>query len=141
MNCLRLSFSVPPNASCARKGSGPRAMFTRTGSEDSPSRIGARVQHAYWSGSRQFDHLVGYWILQMRYQPSGDVLGVLAQSQNLESHIHAVERIPSRVGGPSAQLVPIRFVHANKPNNVDKLMLAFDALVLSETIGRQVAFG
>src|SRR2546422_685865 len=33
---------------------------------------------------------------------------VLAKSQNLESHIHAVERIRSQVGGLSAQLVPIR---------------------------------
>jgi predicted RecB family nuclease len=66
---------------------------------------------------------------------------VLAQSPNLESHIHAVERIPSQVGALSTQLVPIRFVRANRPNNTDKLMLAFDALVLSETMGRQVAFG
>jgi predicted RecB family nuclease len=66
---------------------------------------------------------------------------VLAQSQHLESHIHAVERIPSQVGRQFAQLVPIRFVRANKPNNVDKLMLAFDALALSEATGLQVAFG
>ena len=66
---------------------------------------------------------------------------VRARSQNLESHIHAVERIPPQLGGPSAQLVPMRFVRANRPNNVDKLMLAFDAYVLSETMGRQVTFG
>lgn len=68
-------------------------------------------------------------------------LGVRARSINLESHIHAVERIPRQSAVSAVQWVPIRFVRANRPNNVDKLMLAFDAYVLSKTIGCQVAFG
>jgi predicted RecB family nuclease len=62
-------------------------------------------------------------------------------SQNLESRIDVIERLPSNTAALPPQIVPIRFVRANRPNNVDKLMLAFDALVLSETIGRQVDFG
>ena len=45
------------------------------------------------------------------------------RAQNLESRFHAIERIPSSSG--PAQLVPIRFVRAKRPTNVDKLMLAF----------------
>src|SRR5215813_11286478 len=42
---------------------------------------------------------------------------VLARSQNLESHIHSVERIPAQGAAPP-QLVPLRFVRANRPNNL-----------------------
>src|SRR2546426_7978014 len=58
------------------------------------------------------------------------------RAQNLESRFHAIERIPSSSG--PAQLVPIRFVRAKRPTNVDKLMLAFDALVLSVTMGAEL---
>jgi predicted RecB family nuclease len=66
---------------------------------------------------------------------------VTVRSQDLESHLHAVERITCPVPTKSAPLVPIRFVRANRPNNVDKLMLTFDALLLSEITERQVPYG
>ena len=62
-------------------------------------------------------------------------------SENLESHIDAIERLSLQTAALSPQFVPMRFVRATRPNNVDKLMLAFDALVLSEVTGEQVAFG
>src|SRR5216684_3009393 len=51
-----------------------------------------------------------------------------AQGQNLESRVHVVERVPSRVKGKAIQFVPSRFIFTNKLTKDDKLMLAFDAL-------------
>jgi predicted RecB family nuclease len=65
----------------------------------------------------------------------------LAQAQCLESGLHAVERLPSEGRGKPAQFIPIRFVFTNKLGENDKLLLEFDALVLSEVLGREVAFG
>jgi predicted RecB family nuclease len=52
-----------------------------------------------------------------------------------------VERIPSGERGQSAQFVPIRFVFSNKLTRHDKLLLAFDALVMSKVLGRKVILG
>ncbi len=61
--------------------------------------------------------------------------------QNLESSLHAVERVPSEGRGQPGQFTPIRFVFTNKLTRDDKLLLAFDALVLSEVLGRKVGQG
>jgi predicted RecB family nuclease len=63
------------------------------------------------------------------------------QSQNLQCSCHAVEQIPSAGRGRPAQFVPIRFVFRNKLNRDDKLLLAFDARVLSEVVRREVGLG
>src|SRR5262245_15667738 len=59
----------------------------------------------------------------------------------LGSTIHAVERISSEGRGRPALFIPVRFVVTNKVIRDDKLLLAFDAVVLSEVLGRDVAFG
>ncbi len=59
----------------------------------------------------------------------------------LQSRLHAVELIPSAGRGQPAQFVPIRFIHRNKLTQDDKLLLAFDAFVLSEMLGRAVSLG
>ncbi|MDN5940502.1 MAG: IS66 family transposase [Nitrospira sp.] len=64
-----------------------------------------------------------------------------ARTQNLESSLHAVERAPSEGRGRPGQFTPIRFVFTNKLTRDDKLLLAFDALVLSEVLGRKVGQG
>ena len=64
-----------------------------------------------------------------------------ASAENLESAIDALERPPGDAPGTPAQFIPVRFIFANKLNRYDKLLLAFDALVLSEALGRQVDFG
>ena len=64
-----------------------------------------------------------------------------AQTDNLESRLHAVERVPSEGRGRPAQFIPIRFIYRNKLTPHDKLLLAFDALVLSEMLGREVSIG
>lgn len=60
------------------------------------------------------------------------------QAQNMESIIDAMERIPSEKSGKAAQFIPIRYIFRNKLTKDDKLLLAFDAFVLSEQLGRKV---
>jgi predicted RecB family nuclease len=62
-------------------------------------------------------------------------------TNDLESRLQAVERIPSEGRGRSLQFVAHRFEFANKLTKNDKLLLAFDALVLSEAVGRKVSLG
>jgi len=64
-----------------------------------------------------------------------------AVGKYVETIIHAVERIPSKRKSALAQLIPIRFVFTNKLNRDDKLLLAFDAFVLSEMTGHDVGLG
>jgi predicted RecB family nuclease len=59
----------------------------------------------------------------------------------LESHLHLVERVPAKGRGKAAQFVPIRFVFRSKLTRCDRLVVAFDALILSELTGRLVNHG
>jgi hypothetical protein len=52
-----------------------------------------------------------------------------------------VEQIPSAGRGRTAQFVPIRFVFRNQLHRDDKLLLAFDARVLSEVLRRGIGLG
>ena len=67
--------------------------------------------------------------------------GVLAQAPHLESHLHAVERLPSQGRGKPAHFIAIRFVPTNKVSKDAKLLLAFDTLALSEMLGQEVSLG
>ncbi len=66
---------------------------------------------------------------------------VVVRTENSETRIAAVERVLSEGRGRAAQFVPVRFVWRNKLNRDDKLLLAFDAMELSETLGRDVPVG
>ncbi len=59
----------------------------------------------------------------------------------METCLPAVERIPSAGRGQPAQFVPIHFLYRNKLTKDDKLLLAFDAFVFSEMLGRTVSSG
>jgi predicted RecB family nuclease len=59
----------------------------------------------------------------------------------IESKLHAVERIPPEGRGRPAKFVPMRFIFTNKLGRDDKLLLAFDALVLSEAVTREINVG
>jgi predicted RecB family nuclease len=63
------------------------------------------------------------------------------RAQDLECTLHALERVPSDTAGKPAQFIPTRFISTNKLGKHDKLLLAFDALVLSEALGRKVDLG
>jgi len=65
----------------------------------------------------------------------------VVRAQSLESCLHEVERAPAEGRGQPSQFIPIRFVFTNKLTRDDKLLLAFDALVLSELLGRKVGLG
>jgi hypothetical protein len=58
-----------------------------------------------------------------------------------ESHLHAVERVPAEGRGHATQFLPIRFIFFNKLTQDDKLLLAFDAFVLAQGLGRDAPLG
>jgi len=62
-------------------------------------------------------------------------------AQDLACTLHAIERVPSEDPGTPAQFIPTRFIFTNKLGRHDKLLLAFDALGLSETLGLEVVLG
>ena len=66
-------------------------------------------------------------------------LGLDVEAGNMESRLHAVERVPSQGRGKPAEFTPIRFTFFNKLTKDDRLLVAFDALVLSEALGREVS--
>jgi len=68
-------------------------------------------------------------------------LDVVASTDSLESELHAVETVPSGGRGKAALFIPVRFIFRNKLTTNDKLLLAFDAFVLSATLGRSVGLG
>jgi predicted RecB family nuclease len=59
----------------------------------------------------------------------------------LNTRVHAVERVTFERRGISAQFIPIRFVFTDKVNKNGKLLLVFDSLVLSKSLGRKVSLG
>jgi len=65
----------------------------------------------------------------------------LTSAATIENCLHAVERIPSAGRGQPAQFIPIRFIYRNKLTKDDKLLLVFDAFVVSEMLGRAVSLG
>jgi hypothetical protein len=66
---------------------------------------------------------------------------VSAKTSHLQSYLQAVERLPSEGRGKPIRLIAIRFVSTNKLSKDAKLLLAFDALVLSEMLGQEVSLG
>jgi len=68
-------------------------------------------------------------------------VNLVARAKNLESSIHAVERVPSEGQGQPAQFIPIRFIFTNKLTRRDKLLLVFDVFALSEMLGNEVGLG
>jgi predicted RecB family nuclease len=63
------------------------------------------------------------------------------QAGTIESRIHAVARLPPQGRCQPAQFIPIRFTFFNKLTKDDPLLVAFDALVLSELLGHDVSLG
>ncbi|MHC1766174.1 MAG: TM0106 family RecB-like putative nuclease [Verrucomicrobiia bacterium] len=68
-------------------------------------------------------------------------LDLHVQTENTESDLHAVERLRSGRAGQRAEFIPIRFVAGNKLTRSDRLVLAFDALALSQGVGRDITRG
>lgn len=68
-------------------------------------------------------------------------ISYVARALDLESAIHAVEKVTSEARDKPEQFIPIRFIFKNKLSRDDKLLLAFDALALSETLKQEVGNG
>ncbi len=68
-------------------------------------------------------------------------LDFVARADNLEARFHAVERVPAKGRRHAPQFITIRFVPNNALTRHDKLLLAYDALVLSELQGCEVGPG
>ena len=66
---------------------------------------------------------------------------VHAHTLHLESCLHAVECLPPERRGKLAQFIAIRFASTNKLSKNVKLLLAFDALALSDALGQEVSLG
>ena len=78
---------------------------------------------------------------EAKTSPPENSQSLLTSAATIETCLHAVERIPSAGRGQPAQFIPIRFIYRNKLTKDDKLLLAFDAFVLSEMLGRAVSLG
>jgi predicted RecB family nuclease len=63
------------------------------------------------------------------------------QANDLQCQIPMVERARSEGRGRRVQLIPYRFEFSNKLTKQHKLMLAFDGLVLSDAIERNIPLG
>ncbi|WP_036048529.1 IS66 family transposase [Bradyrhizobium sp. Tv2a-2] len=66
--------------------------------------------------------------------------GAQLDSNILETDLHAIQLVPAKDRGP-IHLIPIRFIFTNKLDKDDKLLLAFDALTLSQSLGREISVG
>ena len=63
------------------------------------------------------------------------------RTRELELRLQAVERLPAENPGRPSQFIPYRFEFANKLTKEHKLLLAFDALLLSGAVGCEVPLG
>jgi hypothetical protein len=68
-------------------------------------------------------------------------IDVCLRTKDLESPPQVIERIAPEGRGRNAQFIPYRFEFANKLTKQHRLLAAFDALFLSEAIGRDVTLG
>jgi predicted RecB family nuclease len=63
------------------------------------------------------------------------------RANDAEYCLQAVERVPAVGRGRPATFIPYRFERSNKVTKEHKLLLALDALLLSELLGREVSQG
>lgn len=65
-------------------------------------------------------------------------LDQIIRTQDLEVSLQVVQRAPLKGTNSSVQLVPIRFVPVNKLSNSDKMVAAFEALVIAKSLGVKI---
>jgi predicted RecB family nuclease len=64
-----------------------------------------------------------------------------SDAYTLESFVDAVKRVSSPGRGKADQFIPVKFCPANKLTKYDRLLLAFDAWVISQALGCEVKWG
>jgi predicted RecB family nuclease len=73
---------------------------------------------------------------------SGLAINASGRAQNLATIFHAVEwGDEKRLDKSTAAVIPIRFVATNKLTRADRLLLAYDAYILTKLMKMPVAFG
>ena len=88
------------------------------------------------------DYLVGTLSLQaLENNEYRLIVDCLLQTQGLQSHINALERSTAPTNRKHDSFIPIRFSPKEKITKHDKLLLAFDALVLSTASGKMPLIG
>jgi predicted RecB family nuclease len=130
----RLTADLPADE-CASSGSSRReeAHYSSETLKTAKWRAAVDVPARIELGSSQGD--------EAQTSPHENSHSLLKSAATIETCLHAIERIPSAGRGQPAQFVPIRFIHRNKLTKDDKLLLAFDAFVLSEMLGRIISLG
>jgi len=68
------------------------------------------------------------------------VFDCFLEAQNLQTSVHALERLPDSTKS-HYHYIPIRFIPHEKITRYDKLLLAFDALVLTMATGSEPQYG
>jgi len=69
------------------------------------------------------------------------VIDCMVRAQEVQSHINALEQVTSHGKTKQSPYIPIRFVSSEKITKHDKLLLAFDALVLFTASDKMPQFG
>jgi predicted RecB family nuclease len=93
------------------------------------------------SGSHRFLPIARDFETPMRRLATSVAVELQSDSFMLHSELHAVEYLPSKHNLRSSEVVPIRFIRANKVGRDDMLLLGFDAFLLTQTIGQEIAVG
>jgi predicted RecB family nuclease len=80
-------------------------------------------------------------LAKWRFATNFVVKGNLDSGTIVESEFHCVERLLPQGRGKASQFIPIRFSFFNKLSKNDHMLVAFDALTLSKSLGRRVNAG
>ena len=83
---------------------------------------------------------IGKGILGISSLPDVDgevATGVVARTSSMESCLQAVETVPVKGGSGKQKIRPVLFCRSNKLGRTEKLMAVFDAVVLSDMLGRR----
>lgn len=130
-----------------------KAYLLHEGASGAQTEVGAwqqgpthrfKQRAAEWLTStvRDGEVYVGTPSLRMLGQGSHQiVLGPLMESPELRAQPEALWRLPSASGSSDSRYSPVRFVRNEKVSRFDKLVLAFDALVLYRVTGKAPGSG
>jgi predicted RecB family nuclease len=86
-------------------------------------------------------YMVGSSLSQALRKQCALVFDCVVQTPELQSSIPLLERVPSSATAPQNLYIPVRFIPREKLTPHDKLLLAFDALVLSAILRQAPPFG
>lgn len=86
-------------------------------------------------------YMVGCSLSQALDKQCSLVFDCTVQTHELQSSIPLLERVPSSATAPHNLYIPVRFLPREKLTPHDKLLLAFDALVLSVAMSQAPPFG